>query len=53
MTDQIDGPMLMGIAALVTSMVNLATTLQNQRRTTTPKPPRRPRKRRGGLGRAS
>jgi hypothetical protein len=47
MTDMIDGPMLVGIAAIITSIVNVVTTLRRrdrpQDRTRTRRIPRRKR----------
>lgn len=48
MTDMIDGPMLVGIAALITSIVNAITTLRrHERLPERPRPPCMPRRRKG------
>lgn len=54
MTDMIDGPMLVGIAALITSIVNAITTLRpRDRLPERPRPPRLPRRRKGREVRSS
>jgi hypothetical protein len=48
MTDMIDGPMLVGIAALITSVANVITTLRSRDRPQDRARPRRlPRRRKG------
>ena len=54
MPDMIDGPMLVGIAALITSIVNAITTLRpRDRLPERPRPPRLPRRRKGREVRSS
>lgn len=54
MTDMIDGPMLVGIAALITSIVNAITTLRpRDRLLERPRAPRLPRRRKGREVRSS
>lgn len=54
MTDLIDGPMLVGIAALINSIVNAITTLRPRHRLPErPRPPRPPRRRKGREVRSS
>jgi hypothetical protein len=53
MTDMIDGPMLVGIAALITSVANAITTLRSRDRPQYRARPRRsPRRRRGSEDRS-
>jgi hypothetical protein len=54
MTDMIDGPMLVGIAALISSIINAITTLRrHERLPERPRPPCMPRRRKGREVRSS